>query len=89
MSERRDWRAWARWALMAEGLILLLAVAGPGYRYAFRPGGDTGLFARLVIEDPTFLEALLVNLVALHLVIGGLWLAAWIVARRRGEGPDS
>jgi hypothetical protein len=32
-SENRK-SAWLRWILFSEGLILLLSVAGPGYRYA-------------------------------------------------------
>jgi hypothetical protein len=50
-------REWIRWLLFSEGLILILAVAGPGYRYAIRQRGEHALFARLFFEEPTYLQA--------------------------------
>ena len=64
-------------------LILLLAVAGPGYRYAVGRRSDHGLIARWFVDNPSFFDALIVNFVALHLFIGGIWLAAWIVTRAK------
>ena len=76
-------RAWIRWILFSEGLILLLALAGPGYRYAIRQRADHALLARLFFEQPTYLEAVVVNYLALNLFIGGALFAAWIVPRLR------
>jgi len=81
-SENRK-SAWLRWILFSEGLILLVAVAGPGYRYAVGPRSDHGLIARWFVDNPSFFDALFVNFVALHLFIGGIWLAAWIVTRAK------
>ena len=78
--------AWLRWLLFSESLILLLALAGPGSRYAYRRRGDHALLARLFIEDPTYLEAVAVNFLALNLFIGGAWFAAWLVTRLRKKG---
>lgn len=76
-------RAWLRWILFSEGLILLFALAGPGYRYTARRSGDHGLIARWFAEDPTFFDAVIVNLLVFHLFLGGVSLAAWIVTRAR------
>lgn len=77
--------AWIRWILLSEGLILLLAVAGPGHRYVIGHHSDPTLIARFFIDDPGFLETVGVNLVAVHLFIAATWLAAWIVGRHREE----
>jgi hypothetical protein len=77
--------AWIRWLLFAEGLVLLLALAGPGYRYAVHREGDHALLARMVMEDPGYLDAVLVNFVAVNLFIMAVWLLAWIVTRLRGN----
>lgn len=75
--------AWIRWFLFMEILILIFAVAGPGYRHAVVQEGDRGLLARFFIEDPTFLEAVGVNAVFMHVVIVGAWVAAWVVGKHR------
>lgn len=77
---------WIRWILFSEGFILMFALAGPGYRRR----GDHALFARWVMEDPGYLDAVLVNFIAMHIFIACVWLAAWLVTRlRRGRlGPD-
>ena len=83
--------AWIRWLLLSEGLILFLALAGPGSRHSTRRSGEHGLIAGLVIEEPTYLEAVLVNFVALNLFIALLFVAARIVGRKRAhrhrQGP--
>ena len=78
---------WLRWILFSEGLILLLAIAGPGHRYAVgrHRGNNHDLFARWFLEDPTFFEAVAVNFVLIHLFIGGVWLAARIVTRTKRQ----
>jgi hypothetical protein len=62
-------------------LILLFALAGPGYRHR----GDHALFARCIMEDPSYLDAVLVNFVTMHLLGAYAWLTAWIVTRLRAE----
>ena len=74
---------WIRWILLVEGLILLWALAGPGYRHAIRPRGDHTLFARWVMEDPGYLDGVLVNFVAMHILVACAWLAAWVVTHLR------
>ena len=85
-SHRKRVVAWLHWLLFSESLILLLALAGPGYRYAIRKRGDHALIARLFIEDPTYLEAVAVNLVVLHLFIGSVLFAAWLIPRLQKKG---
>lgn len=75
---------WVRWFLFSEGLILLLALAGPGKRYWHSNRENHDLLARLIVDDPTYLGAVLVNFIALHIFIGSVFLAAWFVARLRG-----
>lgn len=43
---------WIRSILLVEGLILLWALAGPGYCHAIRHRGDHALFARRVMKIP-------------------------------------
>lgn len=81
--ERSKTLAWIRWFLFSEGLILLLALAGPGYRYAIRKDGDHALLARLFFEEPSYLQAVAVNFVAVHLFMGLAFFAAWLSARRK------
>jgi hypothetical protein len=76
---------WIRWVLLVEGLFLLWALAGPGYRHAIRHRGDHALFARWVMEAPGYLDAVLVNFVAMHIFVAGAWLAAWVVTRLRSD----
>lgn len=47
--------------------------------------GDPALIARFFIEDPSFLQAVAVNEIVAHVVIGGAWLAAWIVGKRKNR----
>jgi hypothetical protein len=75
--------AWIRWFLFSEGLILLLALAGPGRLIRYRQRDSHDLLARMFIDDPCYLEAVVVNFVALHLFIGCAFLAAWVVTRAR------
>jgi hypothetical protein len=77
---------WIRWLLFSEGLILLLALAGPGHRNRVGQSGDHALLARLFIEDPGYLEAVAVNFIAANLFVWGALLAAWIVTRLRRKG---
>lgn len=79
-------KAWIRWFLFSEGLILLLALAGPGSRYGLRRSDDHALLARLFFEEPTYLQAVVVNFVLLHLFMGGAWFAAWLLPRLRKKG---
>jgi hypothetical protein len=65
--------------LFSEGLILLLALAGPGYRYAIRKRGDHALFARLFFEEPTYLQAVGVNFVFANIFVFSALFAAWVV----------
>lgn len=74
--------AWIRWFLFSEGLILLLALAGPGYRYGIRKDGDHALLARWFFEEPSFLQAVAVNFVVVNLLVGLALFAAWLSARQ-------
>lgn len=76
---------WIRWLLFSEGLILLLALAGPGYRYAIRRRGDHALIARLFFEEPTYWQAVAVNFVAVNIFMGGALFAAWLAPRLRSK----
>lgn len=79
-------KAWARWALLSESIILLLALAGPGFRNAFRQTADNhALFASWFIDDPGYLTAVLVNILAIHLFVGGAWLLARIAAKNNKQ----
>jgi len=78
--------AWIRWLLFSEGLILLLAVVGPGYTHTFHRHNDHGLLARMVMEDPGFLDAVAVNFIAVHVFVVVVWLLAWLVTRMRRNG---
>jgi hypothetical protein len=86
VKQSRTGQQWIRWFLFSEGLILLLALAGPGHRRRINRSGDNALFARWFIEDPSYLEAVAVNFVVIHLFIGCAFLAAWIVTRLRRKG---
>ena len=77
---------WIRWFLFSEGLILLLAFAGPGHRHRINRSGDHALFARWFIEAPSYLEAVAFNFVVIHLFIGCAFFAAWVVTRLRRKG---
>lgn len=48
-----------------------------------REPSNIGLIARFFIEDPSYLESVAVNVIVAHMVIGGLWLIAWIAGRRK------
>lgn len=80
---RKKLGVWIRWIVVVEAIILLLAVAGPGSRYSRIKEGDPALIARFFIEDPSFLQAVAVNEIVAHVVVGGAWLAAWIVGKRK------
>jgi hypothetical protein len=77
---------WIRWFLLSEGLILLLALAGPGHRYGIRQRSDHALLARLFIEDPGYMEAVAVNFIVVNLLVEGALLAAWFATRVRRKG---
>lgn len=77
-NQSRIW-PWIRWFLFSEGLILMFALAGPGYRRR----GDHALFARWVMNDPSYLEAVLVNFIIMNIFVACTWFAAWLVARLR------
>ena len=88
-SENNKWNRvskWIRWFLLSEGLILFLAFAGPGTRYRHDQRNSHDLLARFVVEDPTYIEAVVVNVVVVHLFIGCAFLAAWVFTRWRQEG---
>jgi hypothetical protein len=78
-------KAWLHWFLISESLILLLALAGPGYPYTLRQRGDHALLARLFFEEPTYLHALTINFMAINLFIGGVLFAVWLIPRHRGK----
>ena len=75
--------AWIRWVLFSEGLILLWPLAGPGYRYSIRHRGSHALLARLFMEEPSYLAAVVVNFVAMNIFVACAWVAAWLVTRLR------
>lgn len=66
-------------------MILLLSVIGPGSRYTLRRDNDRTLIARWFIEDPTLLETVGINIIALHLFIGLAWGLARIITRVRSR----
>lgn len=74
-----------RWFLLAEALIFLWSMAGPGYRHAMVQDAEPGVVARVFFDDPTFVQAVAVNAVGLHLFVGGVILVVWVVGRIRGE----
>jgi hypothetical protein len=77
---RRAWK-WIRWLLFSEGLILLLALAGPGHRAGAYQPNNHDLLANFFIENPSYLQAVAVNLIAIHLFIVCIFFAAWFVTR--------
>ena len=78
------WR-WIRWFLFSEGLILLLALAGPGRRGSAYRRDNHDLLAGWFIDDPSYLQAVIVNLIAIHIFIGSVFVAAWMVTRWRDK----
>jgi hypothetical protein len=82
----RTWRRWRRTAVVA--VVGLVAICLLGYAVTARlRGGDLGfprpLWLTSVMADVSYLAALTsVNLL-------GLFLLAWLVARRSGLGPTS
>jgi hypothetical protein len=77
---------WIRWLLFMEGVLLFLALAGPGSSRSFRQSGDNhALFAGWIMENPSYLDAVLVNFVILNFFMLFVLLAAWLVARFRAE----
>jgi len=61
--------AWVRWILLVKGMILLLAVAGPGYNQSTQKEGDHALIAQWFMEDPDFLEAVIINFIVIHIFL--------------------
>lgn len=82
--------AWLRWIAFLEGLVLLLAIAGPGRR---RPSSRReeahGMFARWFMDDPNWFEATAVNFVLMNVLVFVFLFAAWIVTRLRREDKKS
>lgn len=79
--------AWLRWIAFMEGLILLLAIAGPGRRR--RPSRQEeahGMFARWFMDDPNWLEATAVNFVLLNGLVFFFLFLAWGVTKLRRRG---
>lgn len=74
---------WTRRILVAEALILGWSAVGPVYRHVSGPDPGPGAVARYVLDDPTLLQAVVVNAAGLHLVLGSAALAVWILGRSR------
>ncbi|HXH84384.1 MAG TPA: hypothetical protein VNN07_15880 [Candidatus Tectomicrobia bacterium] len=75
-----------RWGalLLVEAFILLMAIAATGRsRVARRTGGEGNRIARLLLDDPTFLESVVLYEVLFHAAIAAALLLAWLVTRRR------
>lgn len=82
MTKRKRLKAWITWIAMVEGVILLLALAGPGHKHStIGRDNDHRMLAEWVMDDPGYLDAVAVNFVAVHIVIIAAWLAAIIVTR--------
>jgi hypothetical protein len=82
MKKNRIW-AWIKWFLFSEGLITLLAMAGPGTRYSSHRRNSHALIARLFFEEPTYWQAVVVNFVTVNLFIICAWSAAWTITKLR------
>ena len=80
----RVW-AWIKWFLFLEGMVLFLALAGPGSRYTLHRRNSHALIARFFIEDPTYWQAVGVNFIAVNLFIACAWFAAWVVTQLRNK----
>lgn len=82
--------AWLRWIAFMEGLILLLAIAGPGRRRrASRQDEAHGMFARWFMDDPNWFEATAVNFVLMNGLAFFFLFLAWVVTKwRRREGEN-
>lgn len=76
--------AWMRWIAFMQGLILLLAIIGPGRRR--RPSRREeahGMFARWFMDDPNWFEATAVNFVLMNVGVFAILLLAWGVTKWR------
>lgn len=76
------WTAWLTWIALTEAALWTLAALGPGYRHG-TIAADRGLIARFFISEPSFLQAVLVNALYLHIVVGVAVTAAWLAKRHR------
>ena len=78
------WRSWWGAVAVGEVLILLFAWGATGRtRHARLTGGEGNRIARLLLDEPTFVESMLLYVALFHLLVGAIFLAAWLETRRR------
>lgn len=70
---------WWQWLLLGELVLVIIAAA-----VTFLPGKTRSdwSFAHLFFQDPTALERFLVNLAAVHVLIGVIVLIFWLTEIR-------
>jgi hypothetical protein len=73
---------WLRFILIAETIIVLASVIAMGRR---RRTGEPNTVARLLLDDPTPTESLVLYVLLFHVVVGALLFVAWLSARRKAR----
>ena len=78
------WRSWWGAVAVGEVLILLFAWGTTGRSlHARLTGGEGNGIARLLLDEPAFVESMLIYVALFHLLVGAIFLAAWLETRRR------
>lgn len=77
-------RSWWKALLIGEVLILLFSLGATGRgRYDVDLDDEGNRIARLLLDEPTFVESMVFYIVTFHVLIVVIFLAAWVVTKRR------
>ena len=79
---RKRWSPWLKRIALLECAALVLAMVGPGFRGAARRS-DGRQFARWFIDDPTWLDSVLVNFLVVNVFFAAIFLATRVAVLRR------
>ena len=77
MGKGVDWQEWRTEIILGEGFAWFLAVLEPFHQYVWRYRGHEPI-ARVYFSDPSFIECVVFNAIALHVfaivALGSTWL---------------